>query len=149
MDGTGSIRADQVWSALTTLFGLKVEKADVIKMVQRYDRDSSGFIEFEEFVLMIENFNRKRYHQVFSGFDIDRSGKLDAEEVKNAFDSLGFSFSSERVNEMIKEYDDSGDGLIQFDEVMSRRIAKRRRHDGEKPSPLIIAVLWDAGGGAV
>ena len=86
-------------------------------MVQRYDRDSSGCIEFEEFVSMIENFNRKRYHQVFSSFDIDRSGKLDAEEVKNAFDSLGFSFPPERVDEMIKEYDDSGDGLIQFEEV--------------------------------
>lgn len=117
VDGTGSIRADQVYSALTTLFGLKVEKSDVIKMVQRYDRDSSGQIEFEEFVLMIENFNKKRYHQVFSGFDIDRSGKLDSEEVKSAFESLGFNFTSEKVIEMIKEYDDSGDGLIQFDEV--------------------------------
>jgi Ca2+-binding EF-hand superfamily protein len=117
VDGTGSIQVEQVYFALTTMFGLKVEKADVIKMVQRYDRDSSGQIEFEEFVLMIENFNRKRYHQVFTSFDVDRSGKLDSNEVKSAFDSLGFTFSSEEVSAMIKDYDDSGDGLIQFDEV--------------------------------
>jgi Ca2+-binding EF-hand superfamily protein len=159
VEGKGSIRADQVYSALTTVFGLKVEKAEVLKMVQRYDKDSSGVIEFEEFAAMVDNFNKKRYHQAFSSFDIDHSGKLDAKEVKQVFESLGMALTDENVADMIKEYDDSGDGLIQFDEVrvhatvlqppstplQHARAIVGRRHphcDGKLPFTPLPAFAW-------
>ena len=53
---------------------------------------------------------------MFSDFDVDGSGELDEEEVRQAFEMLEFFFTDEQMKELMLEFDDSGDGLIQFPE---------------------------------
>jgi Ca2+-binding EF-hand superfamily protein len=64
---------------------------------------------------------RKRFQQVFNDFDVDGSGELDADEVLAAFKTLGFDFTAKQAADMILEYDVSGDGTIQLDEVKDRQ----------------------------
>jgi hypothetical protein len=90
----------------------------VNKMFDKYDEDGSGTIDFNEFADLISSFNRERYTKVFQSFDVDGSGELDAEEVGKAFVQLGFEFTAEFVDELIKEFDYSEDGLIQLEEFI-------------------------------
>ena len=87
-------------------------------MFDKYDEDGSGTIDFNEFADLISSFNRERYTKVFQSFDVDGSGELDAEEVGKAFVQLGFEFTAEYVDELIKEFDYSEDGLIQLEEFI-------------------------------
>lgn len=52
--------------------------------------------------------------QVFNDFDVDGSGELDEDEVRQAFGLLDFVFTDEQMKALMLEFDDSGDGLIQF-----------------------------------
>ena len=52
---------------------------------------------------------------------MDGSGELDPDEVLAAFQTLGFEFTPKQVGEMIIEYDFSGDGTIQLDEVLPQQ----------------------------
>ena len=116
-DGSGAIDREETAQAFKEL-GIQVDKYKLNKMFDKYDGDGSGSIDFPEFAELITSFNRERYTKVFESFDVDGSGELDAEEVHKAFLQLGFEYTSEFVNGLIKEFDYSGDGLIQLDEFI-------------------------------
>lgn len=113
----GAIDRERTHEAFQEL-NIQLDKYKVNKMFDRYDEDGSGTIDFNEFADLITSFNRDRYTKVFESFDIDGSGELDSEEVGKAFLQLGFEFTVEFVNDLIKEFDYSEDGLIQLDEFI-------------------------------
>lgn len=50
---------------------------------------------------------------------MDGGGSLDEEELLAAFESMGESLSIDEVRGCIKEVDDNGNGVIEFDEFVT------------------------------
>jgi hypothetical protein len=57
--------------------------------------------------------------EAFSLFDADGSGALDVNELNDALKMLGLNIPFDTVQEMINEIDDSGDGEIDYQELIT------------------------------
>ncbi|XP_074626216.1 uncharacterized protein LOC141884335 isoform X1 [Acropora palmata] len=62
---------------------------------------------------------------VFDVFDTDRSGSIDARELRKAMKALGFKISKESIEEMIADLDADKSGSIEFDEFLEFVIARQ------------------------
>uniref|UniRef100_A0A1I8F511 Calmodulin n=1 Tax=Macrostomum lignano TaxID=282301 RepID=A0A1I8F511_9PLAT len=90
---------------------------EIQQMLSESDTDASGSMEFVEFASLMSRLCkpeadvRQQLVSSFQVFDKDQSGYLDREELRDAIYSMGrWSFSEE-----------------EFDELLSRRLDKRRR----------------------
>lgn len=54
--------------------------------------------------------------EIFQSFDLDGTGTIDSSELRQASAALGSFMSPEKVKELIREADGSGDGLIDYQE---------------------------------
>ena len=61
--GKGVVATHALYDSLIEL-GLKFEKFEVNKMIQRFDNDNSGTIDQEEFGQMVQELNKKKYQKV-------------------------------------------------------------------------------------
>ena len=83
------------------------------------DVDNSGEIEFSEFITATVNrfdlLSDKKLKKAFDTYDLDKSGKINAQELKQALgnDSL---ISDDVWVQILKQVDLDGDGEISFDE---------------------------------
>lgn len=62
---------------------------------------------------------------VFDVFDTDKSGSIDARELRKAMRALGFKISRESIEEMIADLDADKSGSIEFDEFLEFVIARQ------------------------
>lgn len=62
---------------------------------------------------------------VFDVFDTDKSGSIDARELRKAMKALGFKISKESIEEMIADLDVDKSGSIEFDEFLEFIIARQ------------------------
>lgn len=62
---------------------------------------------------------------VFDTFDTDKSGSIDARELRKALRALGFKISKESIEEMIADLDVDKSGSIEFDEFLEFVIARQ------------------------
>ncbi len=70
--------------------------------------------------------------EAFDIFDTDNSGEIAASELINAMKSLGFDTKNPAIFNMIKDFDQDGNGVISFDEfldMMTARISDRNTRD--------------------
>ncbi|KAI8807897.1 hypothetical protein BJ742DRAFT_811155 [Cladochytrium replicatum] len=71
---------------------------------------------------------KQEIKEAFDLFDTDKDRALDYHELKVAMRALGFDMKKAEVLKIIREYDKSGQGLIEFDDfnkVMTERILDR------------------------
>ncbi|KAL9970665.1 hypothetical protein ACROYT_G023075 [Oculina patagonica] len=62
---------------------------------------------------------------VFDVFDTDKSGSIDARELRKAMRALGFKISKESIEDMIADLDIDKSGSIEFDEFLEFIIARQ------------------------
>ncbi|XP_020608266.1 caltractin-like isoform X3 [Orbicella faveolata] len=62
---------------------------------------------------------------VFDVFDTDKSGSIDARELRKAMRALGFKISRESIEDMIADLDIDKSGSIEFDEFLEFIIARQ------------------------
>jgi len=58
------------------------------------------------------------YEQMFSHYDKDKSGSIDANELKALLAELGRQTSDELMVTLMKELDKDGNGLVEFPEFL-------------------------------
>lgn len=68
-----------------------------------FDTDHNGTISFEEFRGLWRYL--QEWRQVFSRFDTDKTGIINAQELGVAFTQMGFRLSTQFVNLIIARYD--------------------------------------------
>jgi Ca2+-binding EF-hand superfamily protein len=72
----------------------------------------------------------KEIKEVFTMFDSDGSGSIDASELRVAMRTMGFDIFEEEASKMISDLDADGSGSIDFEEflfMMKEKISSRER----------------------
>lgn len=59
---------------------------------------------------------QERLQSIFNTFDVDRSGFITAQNIKDAFSKLGREISEEDIKKIFKEHDLDEDEFVSFEE---------------------------------
>ena len=118
-DGTLSI--NEFKEALTT--GTSISRENVENIVNSIDTARTGTIDLTEFVAaMLDKrvyLNEEKLWQAFRRFDIDKTGSISAEALRKVVEGESSSSSDIGIwQEMIREADLDGDGLVSFEEFV-------------------------------
>ncbi|KAL6074787.1 Proline and glycine rich transmembrane protein [Balamuthia mandrillaris] len=113
-DRSGSITANEL--ATITFNGVPLGYPVAFKLLQVFDQDRSGTIDFYEYA-SLHKFMSSLQTAFFSA-DRDRSGRLDAREIHSALATAGFQLSLPAVQALMAKYDKSGYGITFQDFMM-------------------------------
>merc|ERR1711918_300627 len=67
--------------------------------------------------------------EAFNLFDADNSGAIDVRELKAAMRALGFEVKKEELKKMISDFDNDGNGSIEFAEFLEMMTGKMGEKD--------------------
>ncbi|TYZ59673.1 hypothetical protein PybrP1_011334 [[Pythium] brassicae (nom. inval.)] len=110
-DKSGAIDQAEVMTVLNRI-GLFPHVENLSAVLEAFDYNRSGFLEEREFSAFL-------FHAVFQLIDVDRSGKIDADEMEDAFKMLGIAaYDHKDIAAAIATYDISGDGEIEESEFV-------------------------------
>ncbi|XP_006819033.1 neo-calmodulin-like [Saccoglossus kowalevskii] len=124
-DGDGSITVKELGIVMRSL-GQYPTEAELQDIVNEVDADGDGTIDFDEFIdMMTKRMKRlkdvdpiKELQETFRVFDKDNDGFISNEEIRHIMKSLGVILTEEEGEEMIKEADADGDGLVSFQDFV-------------------------------
>lgn len=127
-DGDGDISVKELGTVMRSL-GQNPSDQELDEMIREVDVDGNGTIDFEEFLQMMarkmkETDTEQEIREAFSIFDRDSNGYITASELKYVMSNLGEKLTDEEVEEMIKEADIDGDGMINYDEFVEMMTKK-------------------------
>ncbi len=121
-DENGTISAFELYSAMKAFGYTSCTHDDVKKIINTYDKNHDGSIDFEEFLqIMLLSTNSERETGIWRAFrmiDTNSDGFISTEEIVRALKKLGMSIKESCVNEMLEECDKNGDGLIDYKEFL-------------------------------
>ncbi|KAI8369451.1 uncharacterized protein BYT42DRAFT_584524 [Radiomyces spectabilis] len=112
-DHSGQLTVDELQRALVNGDWSPFNIETVRMMVNMFDTDNTGTIDFNEFAGLwkyIEDWKR-----CFQTFDADGSGSIDRNEMKNALRTFGYNLSDGFITVLIQKFDKYGKGDVTFD----------------------------------
>uniref|UniRef100_A0A6M2DWA1 Putative calmodulin n=1 Tax=Xenopsylla cheopis TaxID=163159 RepID=A0A6M2DWA1_XENCH len=121
-DGDGKITARELGEVMRSL-GQNPTEAEIIDMINDIDTDNSGFIDFDEFCIMMTKMLASKdvaedLKAAFKVFDRDGNGFIDASELRYIMTNLGERLTEDEVDMMMREADLNGDGVIDYEEFV-------------------------------
>jgi len=122
-NGDGLLTAAEMKEGLAKA-GLKDIPIDLQQILEDVDSDGSGVIDYTEF--LAATLDKRAYLQedvcwsAFRLFDKNGDGKISPEELKSVLDNdeVQNLAGAQAIAELMKEIDNNGDGVIDFDEFM-------------------------------
>ncbi|XP_075969437.1 penta-EF-hand domain containing protein peflin isoform X2 [Anticarsia gemmatalis] len=111
-DQSGAISAVELKAALVNAQGQTFSETACNLMIGMFDKDRSGHINVEEFEKLYTYVNQ--WLAVFKTYDMDQSGCIDEKELTNALTQMGFRFTPEFINFLVKRCDPQ-EGKISVD----------------------------------
>ena len=98
-------------------------------MIDEFDTDGNGTIDFNEFLKMMERKTKdidieQEIHDTFQAFDKDGNGFISAAELRHIMTTLGEKLTDEEVDELIKEADMDCDGQVNYEEFVIMMTSK-------------------------
>ncbi|KPM07532.1 calmodulin-like protein 3 [Sarcoptes scabiei] len=117
-DLDGRITTTELGIVMRSL-GQRPTDAELKNMVIMVDQDGNGTIEFNEFLHMMskkmkETDKDTELKQAFRVFDRNGDGFISPPELRLVMTNLGEKLTDEEVDEMIREADLDGDGLVNY-----------------------------------
>lgn len=106
------------------MLGHPVDEEELDDIIDEYDEDESGEIEFSEFVKLAARFVepeedydelRKELREVFMLYDKSARGYLPLDEFKKILKEIDPELPEDELDEIIDEIDADGSGTIDFD----------------------------------
>jgi len=127
-NGDNALDADELSLLLMDMgFSKNQAQLEAKKIIKSTDDDGSGEIEFNEFAQIWQRklltVNDSYIHAVFTVFDDNGDGTIDAQELAKVLNMQGEG-DDEKIVEIIKEVDSDGDGVISFDEFHSAMVER-------------------------
>lgn len=120
---TGFIEVKELRVAIRAL-GFEPTKDDIRNMMEEIDKDKSGRIAFNDFLIlmrlkMAEKDTKQELMKAFSFFDDDHTGHISFNNLKRVAQELGEKLTDEELQEMIDEADLDNDGEVSADEFLT------------------------------
>lgn len=120
---TGFIEVKELRVAIRAL-GFEPTKDDIRNMMEGIDKDKSGRISFNDFLIlmrlkMAEKDTKQELMKAFSFFDDDQTGNISFNNLKRVAQELGENLTDEELQEMIDEADLDNDGEVSREEFLS------------------------------
>lgn len=115
-DRSGKINAPELKVALVNGKGENFSEHCCRLMIGMFDKDASGTIDIYEFEKLYNYINQ--WLAVFKTYDRDQSGYIDEPELTQALTQMGFRFSPEFINFLIKKSDPSTKKSISVDQFI-------------------------------
>merc|ERR1719217_1657590 len=119
-DGDGTITTKELGTVMRSL-GQNPTEAELHDMINEVDADGNGTIDFTEFLSLMarkmkDTDMEEELREAFKVFDKDNNGFISAAEPRHVMTNLGEKLTDEEVDEMIREADIDGDGIIDYKE---------------------------------
>jgi len=111
--------AEELGHVLSQLGYDNLTHDDLKRVVSRFDTNGDGSIDFNEFVTMMCQAERKdedEIHSAFRVFDRDGDGTITWVEIMKVMKMLGEDVDEEACKLMVKSVDLDGNGTIDVDE---------------------------------
>jgi len=120
IDGSGNIDKDELRKLMASV-GQMPDDNELEEMVRIADADGSGEVDFYEFVAlmahkMADPANNDAVSSAFQLFDQNHDNTIDAQELGAFMMNVGEPATWEDVNTVLREVDQSGDGIIDISE---------------------------------
>jgi len=120
-DGDETISVTE-FKSLFKCFGMKFTEQEIQKLVEEYDEDKSGEIDFEEFCKMMSNIilndgNDVELEEAYRVFnpDCEEGDKgINADELQKVLKKFNYGITYEEAQDVINEADWDGDGYLSF-----------------------------------
>lgn len=128
-NGDGTI-SDKELGVVMRAIGQNPTEAELTDMINEVDADGNGTIDFPEFLTIMSRKStvscdeEDELRQAFKTFDRDRNGLITAAELRHVMTNLGEKLTDEECDEMIKEADLDGDGMVNYDEFVRMMTSK-------------------------
>lgn len=126
-NGDGSIEATELASMLHTM-GAEVPKEHVDLLFSKLDKDKSGSIDLQEWLVFVSSTVKFESMQgplteedaevLFRLFDKTKSGDISVEEFSETFKSLGVDFTPSEVSSFVRELDHDESGTVNMEEFL-------------------------------
>ncbi|XP_048478432.1 calmodulin-A isoform X2 [Plutella xylostella] len=122
-DEDGTITMAELGVVMRSL-GQRPSETELRDMVKEVDQDGNGTIEFNEFLQMMSKKMRgadgeHELREAFRVFDKNNDGLISSVELRHVMTNLGERLSEEEVDDMIREADLDGDGMVNYDEFVT------------------------------
>ncbi|CAB9507571.1 MAP kinase-activated protein kinase 2 (Fragment) [Seminavis robusta] len=138
-DCSGQLTKDEVQKGFADFYKKKLSEVEVDDLFEKVNFSHSGAISYSEFVcvclMQTDGLQEKRLRAAFDEFDIDRSGSISENELKQIFGACEGNevIDEEAINAILAQVDGNGDGEICFDEfqtMMSLKCGKKESLQG-------------------
>ncbi|XP_031628406.1 calmodulin-A-like isoform X4 [Contarinia nasturtii] len=128
-DEDGTITMAELGVVMRSL-GQRPSENELRNMVNEVDINGNGTIEFNEFLLMMSKKMKvaegeDELKEAFRVFDKNNDGLISSTELRHVMTNLGERLSDEEVDDMIKEADSDGDGMVNYEEFVMILTAKK------------------------
>lgn len=122
VDGGGTISTKELGYAMRAL-GMNPTEAELLDLINEYDTDCSGMIEFPEFCnMMSDKMNcvndEDMIRMAFRVLDKNGTGTVSSKSFKHLMTHIGDKLKDEEVDDLIHEADKDGDGVLNYEEFV-------------------------------
>lgn len=124
-DLDGRITSNELGIVMRSL-GQRPTDQELKNMVTIVDQDGNGTIEFNEFLNLMsrkakETDKEDELREAFRVFDRNGDGYISAPELRLVMTNLGEKLTDEEVDDMIREADLDGDGVVSYTGKLGNR----------------------------
>lgn len=114
---------------ILTLLGHEVNDDELDEVMEEFDEDENGTIEFSEFIKLAEEFvepeqeyneAKRDLREIFMMYDKDQRGFIPVADFKALLKEVESELPDAEAEQIVKELDTDGSGTIEFDgEILS------------------------------
>jgi calmodulin len=117
-DGDGKLSPEELTAVMRSLDQTPTQE-QLEAIMHGLDTDHDGTIDFEEFLALMSAHSNSNnaddeIRSAFETFDKDKNGTINIEELRSMMKRLRVSVTEEELSVMMKEADEDGDGVIDF-----------------------------------
>ncbi|XP_061654454.1 solute carrier family 25 member 24, like isoform X1 [Phyllopteryx taeniolatus] len=124
--------------------GISAAEAKVQNVIDSYDNDNNGQLDYDEFLSYMMDRERK-WKICFDHLDKNKSGLIDQEDIICLFKELGVVISKAHANKVIQMMDTDGSMTVDWDEFLQHVILKPVDDIGELVSSWKHSLVFDVG----
>lgn len=119
-DHDGYITAEELGKVIRSL-GQTPSIDDLKEMIKEVDKDGNGTIEFDEFLTLMEckmkdDDSEEELMEAFKVFDKGNLGLISKNDIKQVMKMMGEILTQEELDDLMDQWDQDKDGLLNFDE---------------------------------